>query len=90
LRNAQVTVCVNVREEITILYHGKALPYSVYKQQAKQAEIVSTKQLDAALKSKRLPHKPAPDHPWRRGFATPLSKRGNASSKGDISILENR
>jgi transposase len=90
LRNAQVTVCVNVREEITILYHGKALPYSVYKQQAKQAEIVSTKQLDAALKPKRLPHKPAPDHPWRRGFATPLSKRGNASSKGDISILENR
>lgn len=90
LRNAQVTVCVNVREEITILYHAKALPYSVYKQQAKQAEIVSTKQLDAALKPKRLPHKPAPDHPWRRGFATPLSKRGNASSKGDISILENR
>jgi transposase len=90
LRNAQVTVCVNAQEEITILYHGKALPYSIYNQQAKQAEVVSSKQLDLALKAKRLPPQPAPDHPWRRGFATPLSKREKASSKGDISILETR
>jgi len=92
LRNAQVLVCVNAQEEITILYNRKALPYSIYKQQARQAEIVSTKQLDLALKPKRLPPKPAPDHPWRRGFATPLSKRrnGTPASAGDISILENR
>jgi len=92
LRKAQVTVCVNAREEITILYNRKTLPYSIYKQQAKQAEIVSTKQLDLALKAKRLPPKPAPDHPWRRGFATPLSKRRNVTPvpAGDISILENR
>jgi transposase len=91
LRQAQVTLCVNAQEEITILYNGKALPYSIYKQQAKQAEIVSTKQLDLALKAKCLPPKPAPDHPWRRGFATPLSKRRNVTpaSPGDISILEN-
>lgn len=93
LRNAQVRVCVNAQEEITILYNGKALPYSIYKQQARQAEIVSAKQLSHALQEKRLPPKPAPDHPWRRGFATPLSKRGNvtpAPTAGDISILENR
>lgn len=93
LRKAQVTVCVNVQEDITILYNGKVLPYSIYKQQAKQAEVVSSKQLDLALKAKRLPPKPAPDHPWRRGFATPLSKRRNvtpAPTAGDISILENR
>ena len=92
LRNALVTVCVNAQEQITILYNGKALPYSIYKQQAKQAEIVSTKQLDHALQELRLPHKPAPDHPWRQGFATPLSKRGNATPtrKRDISTLENR
>lgn len=88
LRNAQVTVCVNAQEQITILYHGKVLPYSIYQQQAKQAEVVSAKQL--ALNARRLPPKPAPDHPWRQGFATPLSNRANASSKGDISILENR
>jgi transposase len=92
LRNAQVTVCVNPQEQITILYHGKALPYSIYKQQAKQAKIVSTKQLNQTLSQPRLPHKPAPDHPWRRGFATPLSKRRNVTPApaGDISILENR
>jgi transposase len=91
LRNAQVTVCVNAQEEITILYNGKALPYSIYKQQAKQAEIVSAKQLDHALPPKRLPTKPAPDHPWRQGFATPLSQRRNVTPApaGDISILEN-
>jgi hypothetical protein len=92
LRNAQVTVCVNAKDEMTILYHGKALSYSIYKQQAKQAEVVSTKQLDATLQPTRLPPKPAPDHPWRKGFATPLSKRRNVTPAptGDISILENR
>ena len=92
LRNAQVTVCVNAQEQITIFYHRKALPYSIYKQQAKQAEIVSTKQLDRALPPKPLPPKPAPDHPWRKGVATPLSKRRNVTPApaGDVSILENR
>jgi transposase len=92
LRKAQVLVCVNAQEEITILYNGKTLPYSIYKQQAKQAEIVSTKQLGQALNQQRLPPKPAPDHPWRRGFATPLSKRRavTPAPTGDISTLENR
>ena len=92
LRNAQVTVCVNDQDEIMILYNGKALPYSIYNQQAQQAEIVAAKQLDRTLQEKRLPTKPAPEHPWRQGFATPLSKRGHATliPKGDISILETR
>jgi len=91
LRNAHVTVCLNAQQEIIILYNGKALPYTLYHQQARQAEIVSTKQLDQVLKDKPLPPKPAPDHPWRRGFATPLSKRGTVTTpKSDISILENR
>ena len=92
LRNAQVLVCVNAQDEITILYNGKALPYTLYKQQAKQAEVVSAKQLNQVLQEKRPPPKPAPDHPWRNGFATPLSKHRNVSPApaGDISILENR
>ena len=92
LRNARVTVCLNAQQEITILYNGKALPYTLYHQQARQAEIVSTKQLDQVRKDKPLPPKPAPDHPWRRGFATPLSKRRNVTPAPavDISILENR
>ena len=91
LRKAQVTVCLNAQQKVTLLYNGKPLPYTIYKQQAQQAEIVSTKQLDLALKEKQLPTRPAPDHPWRKGFATPLSKRGNVTiPKSDISILENR
>ena len=90
LRNAHVTVCLNAQQEITILYNGKALPYTLYHPPARQAEIVSTKQLDQVLKDKPLPPKPAPDHPWRRGFATPLSKPGSVTPpKSDISILEN-
>jgi hypothetical protein len=92
LRKAQVTICLNAQEQIAILYNGKPLPYSIYQQQAQQAEIVSAKQLDLALQPIRLPTKPAPDHPWRHGFATPLSKRRSVlpASPGDISILENR
>ena len=92
LRNAQVTVCLNAQEQITILYNRKSLPYTIYTHQAHQADIVSAKQLDPAFPTKPLPHKPAPDHPWRLGFATPLSKRGSVSSRPteDISILENR
>lgn len=68
------------------------LSYALYKQQAKQAEVISSKQLDQALPPTHLPPKPAPDHPWRKGFATPLSKRRNVTPAptGDISILENR
>jgi len=91
LRNALVTVCVKAQEQIAILYNDKSLPYTIYNQQTQQAEVIPAKLLDLALHKQPLPHKPAPDHPWRKGFATPLSKRGNVtSSNGDISILENR
>jgi transposase len=92
LRNAQVLVCLTAQDEMTILYNGKALPYTVYNRQAHQAQIVSTKQLDRAFPPKHLPEKPAPDHPWRKGFETPLSKRRSVTSspKRDTSTLENR
>ena len=91
LRKAQVIVCVNAQEDITILYNGKTLPYTIYKQQTKQAQVVSTKQLDLALPAKCLPPTPAPEHPWRT-YGKPLSKPRNVTpaSPGDISILENR
>jgi transposase len=72
LRHAAVTVCLDTQENLAILYKGKPLDYTVFHRQAKQSEIVDTKQLNAVV---RKPHKPAPDHPWRKGFATPLSKK---------------
>ena len=71
LRNAQVTVCLHAQENITILYNGQSLPFTIYNQQAHQAEVVSAKQLALALKEKRLPSKPAPDHPWRPALQHP-------------------
>jgi transposase len=68
-----VTVCLDAQANLTILYKGKPLDYTVFHQQAKQAEVVETKHLDHALLNAANAHKPAPDHPWRKGFATPLS-----------------
>ncbi len=91
LRNAQVLVCLTAQGELTILYNGKTLPYTVYNQQAHQAEIVSTKQLDRVFPPKHLSEKPAPAHPWRT-YGKPLSKPRSVtpSPKRDISTLENR
>jgi hypothetical protein len=71
MRHATVTVCLDAQQNVTILYKGKSLDYTLFHQQAKQAEIVPAKQIDFALQNQRKAHKPAPDHPWRKGFATP-------------------
>jgi transposase len=74
LRKAQVVVRENRQGEIAIEYKGKSLEFTIAHQQARQAEVVSSKQLtlkldglataQAAQKSK--PYVPPPDHPWRR------------------------
>jgi len=88
LRNAAVTVCLHADQNITLLYKGKSLPYNVFHQQAKQAEVVISKELNHAVA--RVPFKPAQDHPWR----TPLIRKKNrpvaATTEGDNPILENR
>jgi transposase len=87
LRHATVTVCLDAQKNLAILYKSKPLDYTVFHRQAKQSEIVDTKQLNAAV---RKPNIPAPDHPWRKGFATPLSKSRDVPPRGDISTLPNR
>ena len=63
LRKAQVTVAESPQGQVTILYKGKPLDYSIFHRQPRQAEVVPTKQLNAHLDKPH--HKPAPDHPWR-------------------------
>jgi transposase len=63
MRNAKVTMCENATGEVTILYHNKPLPYTIYHKQAHQAEVVDTKTLDHQIK---LPHPPTPNHPWKQ------------------------
>jgi len=84
LRHAAVTVCLDAQDNLTILYKGLSLDYTVFHKQAKQSQFVDTKQLNDVV---RTPQKPAPDHPWRKGFATPLSKSRDVPPRGDISTL---
>lgn len=63
LRHAQVMVCENAQGEVTILYKNQPLPYTLYHQPTRQAEVVDTKTLDHHL---RTPQPPAADHPWRQ------------------------
>jgi hypothetical protein len=60
MRNAQVTVCENTKEEVTILYKNKPLSYTIYHKSTRQAEVVSSKSIDHQI------NPPAPNHPWRR------------------------
>jgi transposase len=71
LRNAAVTVCQSAQGEITILYKGSPLDYTIFHKQPKQAEIVASKDIAFALPPQPKPHIPAPDHPWRH---SPIGK----------------
>ena len=88
MRHAAVTVCLNAQEQVTILHKGHLLEYTIFHQQAHQAEIVETKHIDQALLNQSKAHTPAPDHPWRHGFATPLSQSRDVPPRGDISSLD--
>jgi transposase len=66
LRKAQVTVCENAQGEISILYKGNPLNYTIFHKQHRQAQVLTSKEIDAHLKKQKIPHKPAPDHPWRQ------------------------
>jgi len=88
MRQAVVTVCKDAQQQITIRYKGKSLPYSIFHKQARQSEIVPAKNVNQVLPPTL--HKPAHDHPWRKGFTTPLSKNSRnvpAARGGDISTL---
>lgn len=63
LRKAKVTVCENVKGDVTILYNDKPLSYTIYQKPTQQSTVVDSKTLNQQL---RTPTPPAPNHPWRR------------------------
>jgi transposase len=83
MRNAPVTLSLDAHDHITVLYKGKPLEYTIFHKQPKQSEVVQTKHIDRALINQSRAHKPDPNHPWKKGFATPLSKQG--VPQGDFS-----
>ena len=92
MRNALVTVCADAEQNITLLYKGKSLPYDIFHTQAKQSEVVIAKDLNKTINTNSvpIPHKPAPDHPWRTFNLSKKSRNVTAARGGDISALENR
>jgi len=88
LRKASITVCLDAHHKVTLLYPGQPLTYNVFHQQAKQSEVVFSKDLDHHLP--HAPAKPAPDHPWRKYNQFKNRKNVPALWDGDISTLENR
>lgn len=80
MRNAPVTVLENAHGDISVFYKNHLIPFEVYYQQAKQAQVVPSKSIDHELINASKAHKPSPDHPWRKGFSTPLSNKQNVPS----------
>ena len=89
MRKAQVTVLENACGVVTVLYKNHPIPFEVYYQQEKQANVVPAKSIDFELRKAACAHKPAPDHPWRNGFSSPRSSKQNAPDHGDILTLSN-
>ena len=88
MRNAVVTVCVDAKQNITLLYKGKSLPYNIFHKQTKQSEVVLAKDLNTVIE--KVSFKPTPDHPWRTfNLSKNKSRNVPAARGGDISALEN-
>jgi len=66
MHKAVVTVSIDLQRQLSILYKGKSLPYTTYHRQAKQSEIVPTKQVNGMYKYLQKGTVPGPDHPWRK------------------------
>lgn len=90
LRRAEVIVRENRHGEIAIEYKSKALPYTIYHQQLRQAEVVPSKQLTLKLDGlamtqshkKSKPNIPPSDHPWRRFRLGNKSKQSPTNPQG--------
>jgi transposase len=72
LRHAKVEVRQRWDGTLQILYKGRPLEYAVYREPPRQAELIPSKALNAALDARRTAsrrrkaHVPAADHPWRK------------------------
>jgi transposase len=81
LRHAQVEVRERWDGTLAILYRGKPLAYTVYREAPRQAELIPSKLLNAELdtrltaKQKRKGYVPPQDHPWRKFQINPKSKQ---------------
>jgi transposase len=67
LHNAQVIVCQDTQEKVTILYKGNSLDFAVFHKQTRQSKVVTAKQVNQVLLNQSKAHKPNENHPWAYG-----------------------
>lgn len=78
LRGAKVTVCEHPRGEVTVLHHGRSLPYRLLAQGEPPAPLDDEKSVHSsveqakAAQQRRPAYKPPADHPWKR---IPISRK---------------
>jgi hypothetical protein len=65
MHNAPITMCLDAKNNVTILYKGKSLAYTIFHEQSKQSSVVLSKHIDSVLKYQHHGSIPAKDHPWR-------------------------
>lgn len=90
MRKAQVTVMENVNGEVIVFYKNHPLQFEVYYQQVKQAEVVPAKSIDFQLRYTAQAHKPAPDHPWRKGFSIPQPSKKDDSDQRTFLLCQTK
>ena len=72
MRGTKVTVCESLSGQITLLYDGRSLDYTVFGKGERPRLESTTKQLNALVdqiqqqQKERKAWKPASDHPWHR------------------------
>ena len=74
LRKVKVVVCENAQGEIFILYKNEPLDFTIFNKQERQAQVLTSKEIDPHLSTPKKPYKPAPDHPWRK-YNQPISRK---------------
>jgi transposase len=83
-RGAQLLVVEDAQGQVTLEYQGRQLAYTLYQQQTRQADVVSSKHIAAAVEAAQ--HQPpvtipAANHPWRRGYEMRQAKIELASRR---------
>jgi len=74
LRHANVTVCTDLSEVVTLVCRGKILDYVCHDRAKRNADIIDSKQLGAkvdSIKHHAKGHTPAANHPWRSFVINP-------------------
>jgi len=81
LQHAQVTVCKDLNNVVTLVCKGKILDYTCHARAKRNADIVDAKQLGSKLdsiKHNAKGHTPAANHPWRNFIINPAKAAINA------------